>query len=180
MLVCLVFPLDFVLNFGEVIIGIAERIVDLRRGEVRIGLANGLNCVSGMSALINEANRNAGSHNDGIAPADRAISLYITVLSFDRMRHIWFLRIVNCPHSTSQSRIVKPGGLSVWWWKKAEGGKAEVRIRGPMPESFSLRTINLQPRISPFIFSAAWVSALGYPVWLVGCRVVLERTSVPS
>ena len=30
MLVCLVFPLDFVLNFGEVIIGIAERIVDLR------------------------------------------------------------------------------------------------------------------------------------------------------
>ena len=104
MLVCLVFPLLFVLNFGEVIIGIAERIVDLRWGEVRIGLPDGLNCVSSMSTLINEANRNAGSHNEGIAPADRTISMYIAVLSFDRMRHIRFLRIVNSPHSTSQSQ----------------------------------------------------------------------------
>lgn len=102
MLVCLVFPLDFVLNFGEVIIGIAECIVDLRWGEVRIGLPDGLNCVSSMSTLINKADRNAGAHNDGIAPADRTILLDITVLGFDRVRHIRFLRLVNGPHSTSQ------------------------------------------------------------------------------
>ena len=114
MLVCLVFPLDFVLNFSEVIIGIAERIVDLRWGEVRIGLPDGLNCVSSMSTLINEANRNAGSHNNGIAPADLTISMNIAVLSFCRMRHIRFLCIVNSPTVPANLRIVKPGGFSVW------------------------------------------------------------------
>lgn len=78
----------FLLNFREMIIGVTQRIVDLRGGEVRKGLPDGLHGFARLRPLIHQADRNAGAHNDGIAPADRTIFMNITVLGF----HSWFLR----------------------------------------------------------------------------------------
>ena len=53
-LVRLGLSLDFQLDFREVILGIAERVVHLRRGEVRIGLSDGFYRTSILRPLINK------------------------------------------------------------------------------------------------------------------------------
>lgn len=48
MLIRLLLPLDFLFDLREMIIGVTERIVDLRGGEGRIGLPDGLHSVSSL------------------------------------------------------------------------------------------------------------------------------------
>jgi hypothetical protein len=65
-LVGLVFPPDFLFDLCEMIVGIAEGIVDLGRGQMRIGLSDHLHRVTGLCALVDESHWDAGAHNDGI------------------------------------------------------------------------------------------------------------------
>lgn len=69
------------------IIGIAERIVDLGVSELRICLPDGLDGLSILCPLVNKADRDAGSRNDRVASADREIFVDIAMFSFYRVGH---------------------------------------------------------------------------------------------
>lgn len=114
-LVGLVFPLDFLFDLCEMIIGIAEGIVDLGRGQMRIGLPDRLHRIAGLGALVDEAYWDAGAHNDGITSADREIFVDITMFRLDRVgyRPIHFIREVRSQYqppseSSSQRTILLP------------------------------------------------------------------------
>ena len=86
-LVGLVFPPDLLFDLCEMIIGIAEGIVDLGRGQMGIGLLDHLHGITGLCALVDEAYWDAGAHDDGIPPADREIFVNITMFRLDRVGH---------------------------------------------------------------------------------------------
>ena len=69
-LVGLVFQPDLLFDLCEMIVGIAEGIVYLGRGQMRIGLPYHLHRITGLCALVDKAHWNAGAHNDGITSAD--------------------------------------------------------------------------------------------------------------
>ena len=83
----MVFPLDLLFDLCEMIIGIAEGIVDLGRGQVRIGLQDHLHRIAGLCALVDESHWDAGAHDDGITSADREIFVDITMFRLDRVGH---------------------------------------------------------------------------------------------
>lgn len=93
-LVGLIFPPDLLFDLCEMIVGIAEGIVDLCRGQMRIGLPDHPHRITGLCALVDEAHRDAGAHNDGITSANREIFVDITMFSLDRVGHrlIHFIR----------------------------------------------------------------------------------------
>ena len=86
-LVGVVFPPDFLFNLCEMIIGIAEGIVDLCRGQMRTGLSDHLHRITGLCVLVDEAHRDAGTHDDGITSTDRKIFVDITMFRLDRVGH---------------------------------------------------------------------------------------------
>jgi RHS repeat-associated protein len=84
------FSLDLLLDLCEMIIGIAEGIVDLGRSQMGIGLLDHLHRVTGLGPLVNQAYRNAGAYNDRISAADREILVDIAMFSFDGGSHVSF------------------------------------------------------------------------------------------
>lgn len=84
----LVFPSDFLLDLYEMIIGIAEGIVDLGRGQMRIGLQDHLHRITGLGALVDETHWDAGPYNDGGTSADREIFVDITMFRLDCVGHM--------------------------------------------------------------------------------------------
>ena len=87
-LVGLVFPPDLLFDLCEMIIGIAEGIVDLGRGQMRIGLQDRFHRITGLGALVDETHWDAGANNDGVASADREIFVDITMFRLDRVGHM--------------------------------------------------------------------------------------------
>lgn len=87
-LVGVVFPPDLLFDLCEMIIGIAEGIVNLGRGQMRIGLPDHLHRIAGLCALVDESHWDAGAHNDGITSADREIFVDITMFRLDRVGHM--------------------------------------------------------------------------------------------
>jgi hypothetical protein len=87
-LVGLVFAPDFLFDLCEMIIGIAEGIVDLSRGQVGIGLPDHLHRITGLCALVDKSHWDAGAHNDGITSADREIFVDITMFRLDLVGHM--------------------------------------------------------------------------------------------
>jgi len=112
-----VFPPDLLFDLCEMIIGIAEGIVDLGRGQMRIGLQDRLHRITGLGALVDEAHWDAGAHNDGITSADREIFVDITMFRLDRVGHmpvhlIRELRSQYQPPSESSSQTTALCALS--------------------------------------------------------------------
>lgn len=86
-LVGLLFPPDLVFDLCEMIIGIAEGIVDLGRGQMRISLPDYLHRITGLCALVDKSHWDAGAHNDGITSADGEIFVDIAMFRLDRVGH---------------------------------------------------------------------------------------------
>ena len=84
----LVVPPDLLFDLCEMIIGIAEGIVDLGRGQMGIGLQEHLHRITGLGALVDKTHWDAGAHNDGITSADREIFVDITMFRLDRVGHM--------------------------------------------------------------------------------------------
>jgi len=84
----LVFPPDLLFDLCEMIIGIAEGIVDLGRGQMRIGLQDRFHRITGFGALVDETHWDAGAHNDRITSADCEIFVDITMFRLDRVGHM--------------------------------------------------------------------------------------------
>lgn len=75
LLVRLFFASDFLFDLNEMIIGVTEGIVDLREGQMRIGVLDGFDRVTSPEAQIDEPHRNAGPRNDRVPPPQIAGSL---------------------------------------------------------------------------------------------------------
>ena len=86
-LVGLVFSPNFLLDLCEMVLGIAEGIVDLGRGQMRIGLANHLHRITGLRALVGEAHWDACAHDDRITSTNRKIFVDVTMFCLDRVGH---------------------------------------------------------------------------------------------
>lgn len=83
----LVLTPDFLRDLGEMIIGVTERIVDLCEGEMRVGLLDRFDRVAGSETLVDQPDRNTGSDNHGVTPADRRIFMDIAMVSLDCLGH---------------------------------------------------------------------------------------------
>jgi len=86
-LVGLVFPPDLLFDLCEMVIGIAEGVVDLCRGQMRIGLSDHLHRITDLCALVDEAHRDAGTHDNGITSTDRMIFVDITMFCLNHVGH---------------------------------------------------------------------------------------------
>ena len=93
---------DFVLDLGEMIVDITERVVDLCEGEMRVGLLDSLDGVAGSETLVDQPHRNASSDNHGVTPADRRIFMHITMVGLDCLGHDTRLpRVMDDAYGTS-------------------------------------------------------------------------------
>lgn len=87
-LVRLCFPPDLLFDLWEMIIGIAEGIVDLGRRQKGIGLLDPLHRITGLGALVDQTHGDTGTHNNGIAAADRKILVDVAMFSLDSVGHM--------------------------------------------------------------------------------------------
>lgn len=87
-LVRLCFPPDLLFDLREMIIGIAEGIVDLGRRQMGIGLLDHLHRITGLGALVDQTHGDTGTHNNGIAAADRKILVDVAMFSLDSVGHM--------------------------------------------------------------------------------------------
>jgi hypothetical protein len=78
---------DFFLDLGEVVVGVAQGVMDLGKRETRVDSLNGLHGVSRTGAEIDESNRDACASNDGIAPTDGWVFLDMRMLGLKGFGH---------------------------------------------------------------------------------------------
>ena len=110
---------DFVLDLGEMIVDVTERIVDLCEGEMWVGLLDSLDGVAGSETLVDQSHRNASSDNHGVTPADRGIFMYVTMIGLDCLGHDSRIPMVmddaygTSLHHDRQARLRRGSGMSV-------------------------------------------------------------------
>ena len=92
--ICLILTSDFLLDLGEMIVGVTERIVELCEGEMRVGLLDRLDCVARTETLVDQPDRNTSSDNHGVTPADRRIFMDIAMVGLNCLGHKTLLPMV--------------------------------------------------------------------------------------